>query len=83
MATVSTVSKDGLTWTFKLRKDAKWSNGEPVTANDFVYSLRRVMDPKTQSQQQNNYQAVKNAPEVVAGKNLQLLWALRPRINIL
>ncbi|CDI43862.1 peptide ABC transporter substrate-binding protein [Lactobacillus helveticus] len=68
VATVSTVSKDGLTLTFKLRKDAKWSNGEPVTANDFVYSLRRVMDPKTQSQQQNNYQAVKNAPEVVAGK---------------
>ena len=68
VATVSIASKDGLTWTFKLRNNAKWSNGNPVTADDFVYSLRRVMDPKTQSQQQNNYQAVKNATEVVAGK---------------
>lgn len=36
------VSKDGLTYTFKL-KDAKWSNGDPVTANDFVYSWRRII----------------------------------------
>ena len=68
VATTSTTSKDGLTWTFKLRKNAKWSNGESVTAQDFVYSLRRMMDPKTQSQQQNNYQAVENAKEVVTGK---------------
>lgn len=68
VASSSSVSKDGLTWTFKLRDNAKWSNGDPVTAQDFVYSLRRMMDPKTQSQQQNNYQAVKNAKEVVTGK---------------
>ena len=68
VATTSTTSKDGLTWTFKLRKNAKWSNGDSVTAQDFVYSLRRMMDPKTQSQQQNNYQAVENAKEVVTGK---------------
>lgn len=68
VATTSTASKDGLTWTFKLRKNAKWSNGDSVTAQDFVYSLRRMMDPKTQSQQQNNYQAVENAKEVVTGK---------------
>lgn len=68
VATTSTSSKDGLTWTFKLRKNAKWSNGQPVTAQDFVYSLQRMMDPNTQSQQQNNYQAVKNASQVVAGK---------------
>ena len=40
------VSADGLTYTFHLR-DAKWSDGEPVTAHDFVFALRRLMDPET------------------------------------
>ena len=39
-------SEDNKVWTFKLR-DAKWSNGDAVTANDFVYSFRRVVDPAT------------------------------------
>lgn len=39
-------SNDNKTWTFTLRKDARWSNGEPVTAGDFVYSWRRLVDPK-------------------------------------
>ena len=68
VATKSVPSKDGKTWTFTLRKNARWSNGDPVTADDFVYSLQRTLDPKTHSQQQNIYQAVKNADEVVAGK---------------
>lgn len=42
-------SKDNQVYTFKLRKDAKWSNGDPVTANDFVYGFQRVVDPKTAS----------------------------------
>jgi oligopeptide transport system substrate-binding protein len=42
------VSKDGLTYTFKLR-DAKWANGDPVTAHDFVYSWKRTLDPNTKS----------------------------------
>ena len=37
------------TWVFKLRKDARWSNGEPVTAQDFVYGWHRLVDPKTAS----------------------------------
>ena len=41
-------STDNKVWTFKLR-DAKWSNGEPVTAEDFVYSWRRLVDPNTAS----------------------------------
>ncbi|WP_369793244.1 peptide ABC transporter substrate-binding protein [Halobacillus sp. BBL2006] len=49
MAKEGTVSDDGLTWTFKLR-DAKWSNGDPVTANDFVYSWRRAVDPDVGSE---------------------------------
>lgn len=40
---------DNQTYIFTLRKDAKWSNGEPVTAQDFVYSWRRLVDPKSLS----------------------------------
>lgn len=40
-------SPDGLTWTFYLRKDLKWSDGTPLTAKDFVYSWKRVADPNT------------------------------------
>ncbi len=50
IATSSTISKDGKTYTFNLRKNAKWSNGDPVTAKDFVYSWRRTLNPKTVSQ---------------------------------
>ena len=39
----------GNVWTFHLRPQAKWSNGDPVTADDFVYSWRRLTDPKTAS----------------------------------
>jgi oligopeptide transport system substrate-binding protein len=41
------ISADGLRYTFHLRKDARWSDGHPVTAGDFVYSWKRVLDPKT------------------------------------
>ncbi|WGU95205.1 peptide ABC transporter substrate-binding protein [Paenibacillus dendritiformis] len=42
------ISPDGLKYTFHLRKDAKWSNGDPVTAQDFEFSWKRVLDPKTE-----------------------------------
>ena len=45
-----TVSDDGLVYTFKIRKDAKWSDGKPVTAQDFVYSWQRVCDPAVASE---------------------------------
>ena len=48
MATSWETSPDGLTWTFHLR-DAQWSDGVPVTADDFVYAYRRILDPKTAS----------------------------------
>jgi len=41
------VSADGKTYTFHLRQGAKWSDGQPVTAKDFVYSFRRILDPNT------------------------------------
>ncbi|WP_210080724.1 peptide ABC transporter substrate-binding protein [Pantoea endophytica] len=42
-------SNDNKTWMFTLRKDARWSNGEPVTAQDFVYSWQRLVEPKNSS----------------------------------
>ena len=44
------VSDDGLIYTFKLRNDVYWSNGDPVTAHDFVYGWQRAVDPATQSE---------------------------------
>jgi oligopeptide transport system substrate-binding protein len=41
------ISDDKRTYTFHLRKNARWSNGEPVTAHDFIYSMRRFLDPMT------------------------------------
>ncbi len=50
VAEAVTVSADGLTWTFRLRKDARWSNGRPVVAEDFVWAWTRKLDPKTAAQ---------------------------------
>jgi oligopeptide transport system substrate-binding protein len=41
------VSADGRTYTFHIRRDARWSNGDPVTAHDFVWSWQRCLDPRT------------------------------------
>lgn len=48
-ATELAVSEDGLTWTFKLRQDAVWSDGKPVTAADYVFSMRRLVNPEVSS----------------------------------
>lgn len=61
------VSDDGLTWTFHLRKDAKWSDGEPVTADDFVYSLIRYEDPKMANPYAGFFYAIKGAEEFNKG----------------
>ena len=63
-------NKDFKVWTFKLRDNAKWSNGDPVTAQDFVYSWQRTTDPKTASPYAT-YLAdahVTNAQAIVDGK---------------
>ncbi|WP_414048556.1 peptide ABC transporter substrate-binding protein [Macrococcus animalis] len=59
---------DGKTWTIKIRKDAKWSNGDAVTANDFVYAWRNVVDPKTASEYAFIMFDIENAQEVNKGK---------------
>lgn len=43
------ISEDGLTYTFTIREDAKWSNGDSVTANDFVFGWLHMLDPNTAS----------------------------------
>ena len=48
VASSSEVSDDGLTHTYKIRKDAKWANGDDVTANDFVYAWHRIFQRKGQ-----------------------------------
>ena len=68
IATKTVVSKDKKTYTFTLRQNAKWSNGDPVTAQDFVYSWRRTVNPKTASQYAYIYSGIKNADQISAGK---------------
>lgn len=63
-----TISKDGLRYQFNLRQDAKWSNGDPVTADDFVYSWQRIVDPKTGSYYAQTLAPVLNAEDIIQGK---------------
>ena len=61
------VSADGLTYTFHLREQARWSNGDKVKAGHFVFGLRRLVAPATGAFYANMLAAVANAPEVVSG----------------
>ncbi|XUB37095.1 oligopeptide transport system substrate-binding protein [Enterococcus sp. DIV0876] len=61
------VSEDGLTYTINLREDAKWSNGDPVTAADYVFSWQRTVDPETGSNYAYMLAPVKNAAAVSDG----------------
>ena len=61
------VSEDGRTWTFHLR-ESRWSNGDPVTAGDFVWSWRRAVDPRTGSGYSHRMYALKGAREIVRGE---------------
>ena len=61
-------SDGGKTLTIKLRKNAKWSNGDSVTAHDFVYAWRRVLDPKTASEYAYIMYDIKNAEAINMGK---------------
>jgi oligopeptide transport system substrate-binding protein len=61
-------SADGLTWTFHLRPGARWSNGDPVTARDFEYGLRRSTDPATLNSYASILFPILNAEDVIAGR---------------
>ena len=62
------ISDDGLTMTFHLRDNAKWSDGKDVTASEFVYSFRRLADPKTASSYSFFITPIKNASKVISGE---------------
>jgi oligopeptide transport system substrate-binding protein len=62
-----TVSDDGLTYTFRLRPDGKWSDGAPVTAQDFLMGFRRAFDPKTASPYANFGYVIRNAKAITSG----------------
>ena len=57
------ISNDGTEIIFKIRPDAKWSNGDPLTAQDFVYSWRRILTPALGSRYPDMLYAVKNAEQ--------------------
>lgn len=63
-----TVSKDNLTYTFYLRKNAKWSNGDPVTAHDFEYAWKRALDPKLAAEYAYQLYYIKNGEAYNTGK---------------
>lgn len=63
-----TVSEDGTTYTFKLRENANWSDGSPVTAEDFVFSFQRIEDPKTAAGYANILYPIKNAEKINKGE---------------
>lgn len=62
------VSEDGLKYTFHLRKDAKWSDGQGVTANDFKYAWIRALDPKTAADYAYQLYYIKGGEEFNTGK---------------
>src|SRR5262249_15499947 len=62
------VSADRLTYTFRLRSNAVWSTGEPLLAEDVVYSWRRLLDPATAASYASDLYYVKNAEAFNAGK---------------
>lgn len=61
------VSEDRWLYSFQLRANARWSNGDPVTAEDFVYSLRRALTPKDGVQPSANMRMIRNAAAVIDG----------------
>jgi oligopeptide transport system substrate-binding protein len=63
-----TISEDLLTYTFHLRDDARWSNGDPLTSHDFVAAMRRSVDPATGSHYAQMLAPIENAEAVIEGK---------------
>lgn len=71
-AVAESYQKQGLTYTFKLRKDAKWKNGDSITANDFVFAFKRALSADTASPYVSLLFPIKNARSFLAGKSTDL-----------
>ena len=66
-ATRWTISDDGTAYTFYLSEEARWSNGDPVTAEDFAWSYQRLVDPETAALYTHSVAEIANARSIVAG----------------
>ncbi|WP_028080863.1 peptide ABC transporter substrate-binding protein [Solimonas soli] len=81
------LSADGRRYTFDLRDNLRWSNGDALTADDFVAGLRRVVDPRTGAPYAQLLSPIANAPAIVAARappEMLAVWALSPtRLQIL
>lgn len=75
-------SPDGRTLTFKLRRNAKWSDGQPVTAHDFEYSWKRVLDPKTASRYAGIMWVIEGAEAYNQSKDTDDRAALRDQVGV-
>ena len=62
------ISEDGLVYVFHMRENGRWSNGDPVTAHDFVYGLRRSVDPTTLSNYSIMLRPIVNSEQIIAGE---------------
>lgn len=62
------ISEDGLIYTFQLRADAVWSNGDPVVAADYVYGWQRTVEPKTASEVAYLFESIKNYQAIMDGQ---------------
>ena len=65
---VESYKKDGLTYTFNIREDAVWSNGDDLTAHDFVFAFKRALDPETKAPFASRLMCISGASEINAGK---------------
>ena len=86
MAEDCSISEDGLTYTFSIRRNAHWSDGTSVTAHDFVWSWRRMLHPETASRYSYQLYYIKNAKkyntaEVARGGRIEVELYDRPRAN--
>ena len=71
------ISEDGLKWTFHIRKDMKWANGDSVTAKDFAFGWLRALDPQTASEYAYELYYIKGAKEYNEGKGKKEDIAIR------
>ena len=69
LGAAESMTKDGLTYTFTLKEGLIWDNEEPVTADDFVFGIKRALDPDTKSPFASRLFSIKNAKSVNVGQN--------------
>ncbi len=82
VATSMEISPDGRVYTFKLRPDAKWSDGTPITARDFEWSWKRVLDPKTASRYTDIMAPIEGALELAHSDEKADREALKAKVGV-